>query len=136
LSSSKENIQITIPKDKLFDEAKILLMQNNQYYEYYTNNKEISDTYFEFSDRFNKFIDCENQKECVEAKNRFGQDKKFVILLPRHIFENISKISMIAFSNQCKELHFDIKQDASFDKEELLKENKCLADISGFKENF
>jgi biopolymer transport protein ExbD len=135
LSSSKENIQITIPKDKLFDEAKILLIQNNQYYEYNTNSKEI--TLFELPDRFNKFIDCENQKECIEAKNKFGQNKEFVILLPKHIFENISKVAMIAFSNKtCKELHFDIKQDASFDKEELLKENKCLADISGFKENF
>jgi len=135
LSVSKENIKITIPKDKLFDEAKILVMQNNQYYEYQIDTKEL--TLFEFKHRFNKFLECENQKECLEAKNKFGQDKDFIILLPQHLFENISKVSMIAFSDKsCKELYFNIQENGSLDRDELLKENECLNNIEGFKENF
>jgi len=133
LSASKTTVQITIPQDKLFDKAKILLIEKNGCQEY--RNGVL--TSFTLESKFNKFLACENQQECVEAKNRFGQDKEFVILLPQNLFKDISQVGMIAFGEKtCKTLHFNIEQNGSLDKKRLLQDNECLEKISGFRENF
>jgi len=132
LSASKANVQITIPQEKLFEKARILLIEKNGYQEYQNGAL----TPFTLESRFNKFLACENQQECIEAKKQFP-NKEFVILLPQDLFKDISQIGMIAFGEKsCKTLHFNVEQNGSLDKKRLLQDNECLEKILGFRENF
>ena len=136
LNSSKENIQVILPHDKVFNKGKILLFENNQYYEYKFDTKELIVFNFLKNEKFHKFIECKQQQECVEAKKKFGENKDFFILLPSSLFDEISKISMIAFGiKSCNKLKFYITPKGLINKEKLFK-NKCLNNIQGFKENY
>lgn len=135
LSSSTENIQINYPKDRIFKNAKILTLENNQYYECDLEARQLVKFYAQENESFHKFLECEEQEQCIKAKTIFG-DREFVILLPSNLFNEISKISMLAFGlKSCNKLKFTITDKGVLDREELFK-NKCLDNIYGFKENY
>jgi len=135
LNISSENIQIEYPKDKVFINAKVLTLKGKQYYEYDVHTKQLIKFYAQSGENFHRFLECEEQKECVEAKEVF-RNQEFVILLPNKLLNDISKISMLAFgSKSCNKLKFDITDEGILDREELFK-NKCLDSIDGIKEKY
>lgn len=105
------------------------------YYEYNLENRKLFKFHFQTDESFHKFLECKEQKECIEAKEIFG-DKEFVILIPTKLLDEISKISMLAFGvKSCNKLKFIITDKGILDIKELFK-NKCLDSIHGFKVNY
>lgn len=135
LNSSKETIEIVIPKDRIFKNAILLTIENKSLYKYDFESKKLVS--FNLPTRFNKFIECNKQKECTEAHGVFGGEREFFIMLPSYLFEELSKVGMIALNKQaCKDIKFNITHEGFIDKKELFKNNKCLEKVIGFKENF
>jgi len=135
LNISSENIKIEHPKDKIFKNAKILTLENNEYYECDLENKKLVKFYSQTNESFHKFLECKEQEECKKAEELFG-DREFVILMPTKLLNQISKISMLTFGvNSCNKLKFTITDEGILDTKELFK-NKCLDSIHGFKVNY
>jgi hypothetical protein len=129
--NEKKVISIDIPKYKLFKDAKIVYF--NAKIEKYCDLRGIE---YPFDSIYNLLLDeCSKQKECIEAKKQFGE--RVYILLPKDIFDEISKISMLAFGTKsCSKLQFVINKDGVLNYTEIIKSNTCLEKISGFKKVF
>jgi len=126
--NEKKVIDIHIPKDKLFKGAKIVFFNNKTQSYFGTNGVE-----YQFDSIYNLLLDeCKEQKECIEAKQEFGE--KVYILLPKHLFSEMAKINMLAFgTNVCSKLDFFIKPNGVLDYKTTIDKNRCLEKISGFK---
>lgn len=128
--NEKKIIKINIPQDKLFKNAKIVYFDDKSKKYYDLNRIEYS-----FNSQYSLLLECEKQRECNEARKKFGN--KINILLPDDIFDDMSKINMLAFGTEvCTQLNFFIKDDGLLDYQKILKENTCLLKIQGMDENW
>lgn len=123
----KKVIQINLPKEKIFTGAKLLHYDSQQ--EKYLDENNLA---YNFKDIYNLLLKCENQRECVDAKRKYGTDKIFM-LLPKKLFTEMSEINMLAFGTEtCDKLEFFITENGILDDKKLLEKNDCLLKISGF----
>jgi len=121
-------IQIHPPKEKIFSGAKLLYYDDNQ--DRYLDENNLAHN---FKDIHNLLLECENQRECVNAKIKYGTNRVFM-LLPKTLFTEMSEINMLAFGTEsCSKLEFIITKSGMLDHEKLIKDNKCLLQIPGFK---
>jgi len=133
LNSSSKVIKIIPPSDKLFENGKILIW-NEQIKKYYSYPDK---TPFRFDTKFTQLLKCKNQKECLDIKATLSSDEKAYILLPDKLFNEISKLSLVAFDEKsCKNLVFHIGNNGKLNKEELISSNSCLLKINGFQKYF
>lgn len=128
--NEKKVVDINIPKEKLFDGAKIVYFDSKTQSYYDTDQK-----VYQFNSIYNLLLDkCDKQPACVEAKERFGD--QVYILLPRNLFDEMSQINMLAFgTNSCQRLEFFVKEDGFLDYQKTIKKNSCLSKIYGFRES-
>lgn len=126
--NEKKVIDIDIPKDKLFSGAEIVYFNTETQSYFGVNGVE-----YQFDSIYNLLLDkCNEQRECVEAKQKFGE--QVFILLPKNLFEEMAKINMLAFgTNACTKLNFFVKEEGTLNYKKTLEENSCLEKISGFK---
>ena len=124
----KKVIQIHSPEKKIFTGATIVHYDSNR--KKYLDNNNLEYT---FKGIYNLLLDCNEQIECIEAKQKYGTEKIF-ILLPRKLFTEMSEINMLAFGTEkCDKLEFFITKDGLLDNKKLIDENECLLKIDGFK---
>jgi hypothetical protein len=129
--NEKKIIDINIPEYKLFKGAKIVYFDTDK-----QNYCDIDGVDYPFDSIYNLLLDeCKKQPKCIEAKKRFGEE--VYILLPKNLFNEMSKINMLAFGTEsCTQLEFFVKKDGSLNYKKTIEENSCLEKISGFKKDF
>jgi len=124
----KKVINVYPPKEKVFVGATLLYYDQNQ--KKYLDEQNVV---YNFQSIHNLLLACENQRECIDVKRKYGTDRVFM-LLPKKLFIEMSEINMLAFgTNSCTKLDFVIKEDGELDYEKLIQENTCLLKIPGFK---
>jgi len=126
--NEKKVIDIHIPKDKLFKGAKVIYFDSST--QTYNDNR---GKQYQFDSIYNLLLDeCHEQKECKEAKKKFGNN--IFILLPKKLFNEMSNINMLAFGTKsCNKLDFFVKKDGMLDYKKTIDENSCLKKINGFE---
>ena len=123
----KKVIQIHSPKEKLFKGATLL------HYDFHRKKYlDENNMVYSFKSIHNLLLECKGQRECIDAKRKYGTDKVFM-LLPKGLFTEMSEINMLAFGTEsCNKLEFFITEKGLLDEKKLIEVNKCLLNIDGF----
>lgn len=109
-----KTVEIHIPEDKLFKTAEIFY-PNSEYEKSY-------------------LIECEEQLECKNARNKYGN--KVFIYIPPSLFQKISEMTFFAFessSAKCGKLSIHISEEGKLDIPKIFDQNKCLNKIKNLR---
>lgn len=123
---NEKKLVVNVPKHSLFHGAEIIFKRNNTFY-MKKNNQEYTSLHF------NYLLICEQQKECVDARSKYGED--IYILLPDKIFSEISRLTVAILSMpKCnsKVIEYFITKNGNLNYVKTLASNPCLSNIPKF----
>lgn len=130
LLDSKNNLEINIPKEKLFTGAILIEKYGDIEYIIDKVNFKRKDIFLPKDESYIYYKKCTTQ--CLNDK----EEKNLYILFPSLLLNKISKITFIAMNTSeynCKNLKFEVMNDGEIDKESFFSENKCASKINGLE---
>ncbi len=123
LNTSGKVVEIILPEERLFDNAKIIYY-DEETKSYFT----LDNSPYVTHRRYTYLEECTyNIPECKKHKKTF-------IVYPALLQKEISDITLLALGDGvCKKIKFFINPDGKLDYKKILNDNQCLKKIQGYE---